>query len=241
MRFLAIVLESGKFMILVIGWQMICRQGIRREKSRPNDGWYKENTEFISLETTPRPAVDNCQLLHVVQVWNRNLVWTLGSRSKNTARSDFISRSMQHVCVSICMSVSGCLHVLKYHRNQVKCLVSMQKCPHISWGTSKAQYFTMFRLQSVQSSWDECSWSAWFNNETKCLVLTLIWSMLLFQRNVIMLLLWFWQEIEVASVDAFQGREKDFIILSCVRSNEHQGIGFLNDPRRLNVALTRAR
>ena len=50
-----------------------------------------------------------------------------------------------------------------------------------------------------------------------------------------------YEKIEINSVDAFQGREKEFLIFSCVRSNEHQGIGFLNDMRRLNVALTRAK
>lgn len=50
-----------------------------------------------------------------------------------------------------------------------------------------------------------------------------------------------YKDIEVASVDSYQGREKDYIILSCVRSNDNHGIGFLNDPKRLNVALTRSR
>ena len=50
-----------------------------------------------------------------------------------------------------------------------------------------------------------------------------------------------YKDIQVASVDSFQGKEKDFIIMTCVRSNEKSGIGFLSDPRRLNVAITRAR
>ena len=52
-----------------------------------------------------------------------------------------------------------------------------------------------------------------------------------------------WQSlgIEIATVDAFQGRECDVVVYSTVRSNRGGHIGFLGDHRRINVALSRAR
>ncbi|MEJ7601944.1 MAG: AAA domain-containing protein [Kofleriaceae bacterium] len=47
--------------------------------------------------------------------------------------------------------------------------------------------------------------------------------------------------LEIGTVDGFQGREKEAVIVDLVRSNEHGEIGFLANTRRMNVALTRAR
>jgi superfamily I DNA and/or RNA helicase len=47
--------------------------------------------------------------------------------------------------------------------------------------------------------------------------------------------------VEINSIDGFQGREKEAVIISLVRANRQGDIGFLADTRRMNVALTRAR
>lgn len=51
----------------------------------------------------------------------------------------------------------------------------------------------------------------------------------------------FRERISIKTVDGFQGQERDIIYISLVRSNDKGEIGFLNDIRRMNVALTRAR
>ena len=48
-------------------------------------------------------------------------------------------------------------------------------------------------------------------------------------------------DLEVDTVDGFQGREKEAVVICMVRSNSDGEIGFLSDERRMNVALTRAR
>lgn len=47
--------------------------------------------------------------------------------------------------------------------------------------------------------------------------------------------------LEISTVDAFQGREKEAVIVDLVRSNSDGELGFLADTRRMNVAMTRAR
>jgi len=49
------------------------------------------------------------------------------------------------------------------------------------------------------------------------------------------------EELEVKTVDGFQGREKEIILISMTRSNVPGTIGFLDEHRRFNVALTRAK
>ncbi|KAL3156802.1 hypothetical protein ABBQ38_001073 [Trebouxia sp. C0009 RCD-2024] len=54
----------------------------------------------------------------------------------------------------------------------------------------------------------------------------------------------FAKEVVIETVDSFQGKQMDVVIMSCVRASEpgaQSGIGFLADVRRLNVAITRAK
>lgn len=61
-----------------------------------------------------------------------------------------------------------------------------------------------------------------------------------YQAQVDKLQGFFGSKLRISTIDSFQGQEAEGVILSLVRSNENQEIGFLKDYRRMNVALTRA-
>ena len=47
--------------------------------------------------------------------------------------------------------------------------------------------------------------------------------------------------VEISTVDGFQGCDKEMIVISFVRSNPKKNVGFLNESRRINVSVTRAK
>jgi superfamily I DNA and/or RNA helicase len=49
------------------------------------------------------------------------------------------------------------------------------------------------------------------------------------------------ENLEIDTVDGFQGREKEAVLITMVRCNREGEVGFLGDPRRMNVAMTRAK
>lgn len=48
-------------------------------------------------------------------------------------------------------------------------------------------------------------------------------------------------KIHLSSIDNYQGEEADIVIISMTRSNRNNDIGFMSDPNRLTVLLSRAR
>lgn len=49
------------------------------------------------------------------------------------------------------------------------------------------------------------------------------------------------EKVKVSTVDAFQGQERDVIIMTCVRSNSKNDVGFVKCEKRMNVSITRAK
>lgn len=69
-------------------------------------------------------------------------------------------------------------------------------------------------------------------------VITPYWSQVSLLRQ---LLVEKYPLIDVSTVDGFQGREKELVIISFVRSNKQKNVGFLQEARRINVSVTRAK
>lgn len=98
------------------------------------------------------------------------------------------------------------------------------------------EHMSYYNLQEIQFAFEICERLLLrYRNNIKIVILTPYKAQASFMRKDLKLKRC---GVEVNTIDAFQGQEADIIIFSTVRQ---KGIGFVADPRRINVAATRAR
>lgn len=165
------------------------------------------------------------------------------------------------------VQASSILHNLQRHVKQIHFLDTQYRMKPVIAGFSNA-FFYDHKLKHAKSNDDdsallffdtagtgfeeiqqEDSGSKWNQGEAECIGKILQstdfegtnWVVISpYQGQVTHLKAVLGAGIRISTIDSFQGQEADGIIISLVRSNDKQEIGFLRDYRRLNVALTRA-
>ena len=132
------------------------------------------------------------------------------------------------------------------------------KLSHGATGRDKASYLTPFTLCDVVGETKQAGSGIWNKVEVKVVMSAIEAVQFLAKEKLSIGVITFYarqkqhilaevnsrrlgHNTSVNTVDGFQGSERDVIIISCVRSDQGQGIGFLQDKHRLNVALTRAK
>ena len=104
-----------------------------------------------------------------------------------------------------------------------------------SWDDSIANYDEAFVVEQVLKKYIDLGVSP-----DSIGIITPYWA----QVSILRSLIWTdpkLRNVEIRTVDGYQGREKEMIILSFVRSNESKEVGFLEETRRVNVSVTRGK
>ena len=91
-------------------------------------------------------------------------------------------------------------------------------------------YLYSFRDRFAESEWPSIALISPYREQVERMRMELATDPLLSTLDVV-----------VHTIDGFQGQERDWVLISLVRSNDRQELGFLKDYRRINVAMTRAR
>ena len=95
-----------------------------------------------------------------------------------------------------------------------------------------AQYLSLLEMLKKEDNFDRIAIISPYKAQTELLKELLLHSEIENKNKEL---------IEINTVDSFQGQERDIVYISLVRSNSDGKIGFLDDIRRMNVAMTRAR